>query len=110
MRQRGVRCVVFRSWSYGRIVAFGLFLTAALTLLCSGVSILALRAVVADNERVIAVNANRRLAVEGLRIARERRARFFLRYILSRDDESLQQMRAYQREMVAGVAAFRALG
>jgi len=48
--------------------------------------------------------------VEGLRLARERRARFFLRYMLSRDDESLRQIADYQREMVAGVAAYRALG
>jgi methyl-accepting chemotaxis protein len=99
-----------RSWSFGRIVAAGLFLIVALTVLCSVVSIYSLRAVVTANDRVITVNVSRRLAVEKLRLRRDQRARLVQRYLISPNETLLRNVRDEQGQLHAGLEAFQALG
>jgi CHASE3 domain sensor protein len=99
-----------RSWSFGRIVAVGLFLIAALALVCSVVSIYSLREVVTAQDRVITVNVSRRLAVESLRLRREQRARLFQRYLISANEAYLRTVRDVQGQVLTDLEAFRALG
>src|SRR5262245_24795751 len=99
---------MFRSWSYRRIVTAVLLVSAALTLLLGGVSIAELRAVAAAKDSVLDVNASRRLAVEGLRLHREQRAKVLRSYLLTRDDRYLTQLRDQQGRIMAAIQALRA--
>src|SRR5689334_15163588 len=99
---------MFRSWSYGRFITAGLLVSAALTLLLSGLSIQSLRAVAAAKDSVITVNESRRLAVEGLRLRREQRAKLLRTYLLTRDERFLSQMREANGKIVSALEALRA--
>jgi methyl-accepting chemotaxis protein len=102
--------MMVRSWSFGRIVAAGLFIIAALTSLCCGVSIYGLRSVVAAKDSVITESASRRLAVESLRLMREQRTRAAQRYLISPSDAYLRSLRVMQAQAQAGIEAFRSAG
>jgi methyl-accepting chemotaxis protein len=84
---------MLRGWSFGRILSVGLLVIAVLALLCSGVSIYALRSTIASKDRVIDIQVGRQLALEHLRLSREQREKAFRSYLLTGDEQYLREMR-----------------
>jgi methyl-accepting chemotaxis protein len=90
-----------RHWTFGQKIAAGFALAVVLTMLVGGVAAYALRSVVASNDRLLELEVENLLDAERLRMASERRVASARGYLLTREDRSLERMRAGQSEFVA---------
>lgn len=96
-----------RTWTFGQKVGAGFTVTLLFTLLIGGVSIYALRAVVADKDRVLDVNAENRIDVERLNAAVESKVASSRGYLLTADDEHLENTRIARANLQASLERLR---
>jgi methyl-accepting chemotaxis protein len=95
------------SWTFGRKVGFGFAIAIALTLVIGGVSVYALRAVVASKDRVITVDAAHVLSVERLATSIARRQASMRAYLLTGEKGRLAEIQERRQEFRGIVAELR---
>jgi len=95
------------SWTFGRRIAASFAVVLVFTIVIGVVAIDALRTVVADKDRVIAVNAENRLDAERMNANLEEKVAASRGFLLTGDDERLASMRAAQAEFRAILARLR---
>ncbi|APR88237.1 Methyl-accepting chemotaxis protein [Minicystis rosea] len=95
------------SWTFGRKIGVGFAVIAILAALASVGGILSLRAVVAEKDAVVDVDARRLLEVEELRVLRERRAKLVRSFIISQDVAFVRDMHAARDELLPKLARLR---
>lgn len=87
-----------RSWTFGQRVGAGFALTLLFTVIIGAVAVYALRTVVANKDHVIDVNAENRLDAERLNAAMEAKVASSRGFLLTREEERLQNMRSARAE------------
>src|SRR5712692_10468284 len=93
-----------RSWTFGQKIGAGFAVIVGLAMLIAAVSVYALRTVVASKDRVVAVNAQNLIDAEKLHSAIEKKLVAGRAFLLSRDDLSLERMRAARADFATGIA------
>ena len=81
-----------RQWTFGRKIALGFAVTAALTVLSGVVAKFALDAAVDSKDRVIDVDAQNQIDGVALRAARLRKSTAMREYLLTRDERALREI------------------
>jgi methyl-accepting chemotaxis protein len=90
-----------RSWTFGRKIGLGFAATVVLTILIGALSIYALRAVVDDKDRVIAVDAQLLIDAERLNTSIERKSAAIRGYLFAREDYFLEEFRGARADIAA---------
>ena len=83
-----------RSWSIGRKIAVGFGAVVALAVVSASIGVYGLRRVVAEEERLVSVNAQKLLETQELHAAFERKIAEVRGFFFARDDHFLALMRA----------------
>jgi methyl-accepting chemotaxis protein len=99
--------VTMRRWTFGQRIALGFALTTALTAAIGVVSVLSLRTVVQDKDRVIDVDAQALIEANALVAARQRKGSATRQYFLTGSDESLRDLGAARQEIDRAVEALK---
>lgn len=89
------------NWTFGQKIGAGFAATVALALVIGAVSIYALRQVVSAKDDVITIDAANITDAERLAVASARRVAAGRGYLLTRQDEHLEDLRARRDEFVA---------
>jgi methyl-accepting chemotaxis protein len=98
-----------RSWTFGRKVGVGFAGIVVLLILISAIAVYALKAVVASKDRVIEINAQYLIDAEKLRGNTERMGGALRGYLLTREEQFLDQMKAAQADFGATIAGLAAI-
>jgi methyl-accepting chemotaxis protein len=101
---------MFASWPIGRKLAAGFAVVTMLTLMGTLAGIFAVRAVIADKDRVIGTDWERRLLVEEMRVTREQRAKAVRSYLITKDEKFVTEVARYRNEMISAAAHFEETG
>jgi CHASE3 domain sensor protein len=102
--------VTMRRWTFGQRIAVGFALTVALTAIIGAVSVLSLRAVVQDKDRVIDVDAQALIEANALVAARHRKGSATRQFFLTRGDDALRELNTARDEIARAVQALKAVG
>ncbi len=86
-----------KTFTYGQKIVFGYAVLSFIALLIGAISVYALRSVVAEKDRVIAVNAQNLIDAAKLEAEANRRVADNRGYLLSRDPEFLQDLRSARK-------------
>jgi methyl-accepting chemotaxis protein len=97
-----------RSWTFGQKVGAGFAMTLLFTIIMGVVAIYALLTVVADKDRVIDVNASNRLDAERLSAAVESKIASVRGFLLTADEDRVENVRTARADFAAALARLRA--
>jgi CHASE3 domain sensor protein len=98
-----------KEWTFGRKIGAGFGALVLLTMLIGVLSIYALRSVVSDKDRVIAVDAEVLIDAERLEAAIERKASSLRGYLFAREDYFLEQLLGARADITATLDRMRGL-
>lgn len=90
-----------RSWTFGKKIAAGFAAVVALCMLLSVISAYALKTVVASKDRVLEINGQNLIDAEKLRATTERKGGALRGYLLTRDEQFLDQLTSARAEFAA---------
>ena len=96
-----------RSWTFGKKVAGGFAVIVTLALLIAAGAVIALKSVAEGKDRVISVDARNVILAEKLHAAAEWKASALRGYLLARDEELLETLRAARTELLQHLGALR---
>jgi methyl-accepting chemotaxis protein len=96
-----------KTLTYGQKIVFGYAVISFIALLIGAISVYALRSVVAEKDRVIAVNAQNLIDAAKLEAEANRRVADNRGYLLSRDPEFLQDLRLARKPFDALTSAMQ---
>src|SRR6266850_4198442 len=96
-----------RRWTFGQKVGAGFAITVALAIGMGGVSVYALRNVVASKDRVITIYAENIIDGERLSDASSRKVSALRAFLLVRGDENLKEMNKRREEFRTTLAGLR---
>ena len=95
------------TWTFGQKIAAGFAVIVALAIATGGVATYALRTVVSEKDRVLAVNAQNLIDAEKVRAASEHESAGVRAYLLTGDDRLLQQVSEARSELASTIARLR---
>lgn len=89
------------SWTFGKKIAAGFAAVVVLSMLISVIAVYALKTVVASKDRVLEVNGQNLVDAERLRGTTERRGGAVRGYLLTRDEQFLEEIKSARTDFAA---------